>query len=274
MSPSFMGRSGVPHSGQFSGICHSRSVPSRISTTAPRISGMTSPALRRTTVSPIMHALGLDHLLIVQGGLAHGGPATFTGSIIANGVARPVRPTPTTMSSSLVCTSSGGYLYAIAQRGARLVAPSSACSASSSTLTTMPSISCSTSWRCSPRSAMNAATSSTVSNTACAGRRAGPSSPAGRSTRLRVDGRVAATRRCRAGRARAGRGVPASARARSVDLVSRAAEGCRRRCCGRSRTRRSVGMASSALPRGLLLARRTRPAARAGARSARRNPPC
>ena len=39
----------------------------------------------------------------------------------ANGVTRPVRPTLTWMSSSLVVTSSGGYLNAIAQRGARLV---------------------------------------------------------------------------------------------------------------------------------------------------------
>ena len=38
-------------------------------------------------------------------------------------------------------------LYAV-DRGARLVAPSSSCSASSSTFTTTPSISCSTSWRC------------------------------------------------------------------------------------------------------------------------------
>ena len=54
-------------------------------------------------------------------------PATTTGSITPNGVTRPVRPTPTWMSSSLVLTSSGGYLYAIAQRGARQVEPSSRC---------------------------------------------------------------------------------------------------------------------------------------------------
>ncbi len=45
------------------------------------------------------------------------------------------------MSSSLVLTSSGGYLKAMAQRGARDVAPSWRWSATSSTLTTMPSIS-------------------------------------------------------------------------------------------------------------------------------------
>ena len=51
-------------------------------------------------------------------------PDTWTGSITPNGVTRPVRPTLTLMSSSLVVTSSGGYLYAIAQRGAREVEPS------------------------------------------------------------------------------------------------------------------------------------------------------
>ncbi len=37
-------------------------------------------------------------------------PLTLTGSITAKGVTRPVRPTLTLMSSSLVFTSSGGYL--------------------------------------------------------------------------------------------------------------------------------------------------------------------
>ena len=76
-------------------------------------------------------------------------PATRTGSSTANGVTRPVRPTLTSMSSSLVVTSSGGYLKAIAQRGARLVEPSRPWMETGSTLTTTPSISCSTSCRCS-----------------------------------------------------------------------------------------------------------------------------
>ena len=79
----------------------------------------------------------------------------------ANGVTRPVRPTLTRMSSSLVVASSGGYLKAIAQRGAREVEPSRRCSATSSTLTTTPSISCSMSCRCSPQYAVCATTSST-----------------------------------------------------------------------------------------------------------------
>ena len=54
-------------------------------------------------------------------------PLTTTGSITPNGVTRPVRPTLTRMSSSLVLTSSGGYLNAIAHRGAREVDPSRRC---------------------------------------------------------------------------------------------------------------------------------------------------
>ena len=50
-------------------------------------------------------------------------PPTRTGSSTANGVARPVRPMLTMMLLSLVLTSSGGYLYAIAQRGDFEVAP-------------------------------------------------------------------------------------------------------------------------------------------------------
>ena len=68
-------------------------------------------------------------------------PATWVGSITPNGVTRPVRPVLTSIARSLALTSSGGYLNAIAQRGARLVEPSRRCSATSSTLTTTPSIS-------------------------------------------------------------------------------------------------------------------------------------
>ena len=77
-------------------------------------------------------------------------PATVTGSTWAYGVTRPVRPTPTLMSMSLVLTSSGAYLYAMAQRGARAVEPRRPWRRISSSLMTAPSISCSTVWRFSP----------------------------------------------------------------------------------------------------------------------------
>ncbi|CAB4869119.1 unannotated protein [freshwater metagenome] len=50
-------------------------------------------------------------------------PATFTGSMKANGVTRPVLPTLTLISNNFVLTSSGGYLKAIAHFGAREVKP-------------------------------------------------------------------------------------------------------------------------------------------------------
>ena len=45
-------------------------------------------------------------------------PATLVGSITPNGVTRPVRPVLTSIARSLALTSSGGYLNAIAHRGA------------------------------------------------------------------------------------------------------------------------------------------------------------
>ena len=85
---------------------------------------MTSPALRSTTVSPMRTPLRLTSCALCRVAISTVEPATTTGSITPNGVTRPVRPTLTWMSSSLVLTSSGGYLKAIAQRGAREVEPS------------------------------------------------------------------------------------------------------------------------------------------------------
>ena len=100
----------MPHTGQFVGITNSRSVPSRSSTTGPSTSGITSPALRSTTVSPMSTPLALTTSWLCSVACRTSEPATRTFSITANGVARPVRPIDTTMSSSFVCTCSGGYL--------------------------------------------------------------------------------------------------------------------------------------------------------------------
>ncbi len=140
-SPSFSYASSVPHSGQWVGMTNSRSDPSRSAVTGPTISGMTSPALRSTTVSPMSTPFFTTMAALCSVARSTVEPATTTGSITPNGVTRPVRPTPTWMSSSLVLTSSGGYLYAMAQRGAREVEPSSRCVRKSSTFTTTPSIS-------------------------------------------------------------------------------------------------------------------------------------
>ena len=110
LSPSFSGASGVPHAGHTVGISNARSVPSRSSTTGPTISGMTSPALRSTTVSPMSTPLRRTSSALCRVARSTVDPATTTGVITPNGVTRPVRPTLTWMSRSVVLTSSGGYL--------------------------------------------------------------------------------------------------------------------------------------------------------------------
>ena len=100
----------VPHAGHAVGNSNSRSVPVRRSATGPSTSGMTSPALRRITMSPMRTPLRLISSALCKVARSTVDPLTLTGSITANGVTRPVRPTFTRISSSLVVTSSGGYL--------------------------------------------------------------------------------------------------------------------------------------------------------------------
>jgi len=109
-SPSLAGASGVPHEGQRVGIENSRSVPSRSATTGATISGITSPALRSTTTSPIRTPFLLTSEALWSVAVATVEPETRTGSITPNGVTLPVLPTWVRMSSSRVLTSSGGYL--------------------------------------------------------------------------------------------------------------------------------------------------------------------
>ena len=149
-SPSRDGASVVPHAGHSVGMTNSRSLPSRSATTGPTISGMTSPALRSTTMSPMRTPLRLTSCWLCSVAISTVDPETRIGSMTPYGVTRPVRPTLTRMSSSRVLTSSGGYFQAIAQRGAREVEPSRFCRSTSSTLMTTPSISWMTSCRCSP----------------------------------------------------------------------------------------------------------------------------
>ena len=85
-------------------------MPVRRSTTGATTSGMTSPALRSTTMSPISTPLRPSSSALCRVARSTVEPLTLTGSITANGVTRPVRPTLTRMSSSRVVTSSGGYL--------------------------------------------------------------------------------------------------------------------------------------------------------------------
>ena len=141
LSPSFSWASVVPHEGHSVGITHSARPSGRSGSTGPTISGITSPALRSTTVSPGRTSLRRTSWALWRVARSTVEPATRVGSMTPNGVTRPVRPVLTSIEISLALTSSGGYLNAIAQRGARLVEPNRRCSETSSTLTTTPSIS-------------------------------------------------------------------------------------------------------------------------------------
>src|ERR671923_856510 len=141
-STSLGGRtSSVPHDGHRLGIFHGRAFFGRLDTTGPTISGITSPARRTITVSPLRTSLRLvsDSLWSVAYVIVT--PPTTTGSRTANGVIFPVRPVWTSIDFSSAVRSSGGNLYAIAQRGAWLVAPRRRWNLASSTFTTAPSIS-------------------------------------------------------------------------------------------------------------------------------------
>ena len=63
------------------GITNGRSVPSRSATTGATISGMTSPALRSTTVSPISTPLRVTSWALCRVAISTVEPLTNTGSI-------------------------------------------------------------------------------------------------------------------------------------------------------------------------------------------------
>ena len=136
--------SGSPQDGHFVGNFHfglRRAGTPGPSLTGPTTSGITSPALRTMTRSPGRTSFAATWSWLCSVATPTVEPPTKTGSRRAKGVARPVRPIDTMMSISRVVRSSGGNLKAMAQRGARDVAPSTFCRAKSSTLVTTPSIS-------------------------------------------------------------------------------------------------------------------------------------
>ena len=90
----------------------------RRSGTGPTTSGITSPARRTITKSPGRTSLRATSSTLWSVAVVTVTPPTCTGSSTAYGVAAPVRPMWIAMSLSFVVCSSGGYLYAIAQRGA------------------------------------------------------------------------------------------------------------------------------------------------------------
>ena len=100
----------MPQAGQAAGISQIVSVPSRASTTALTTSGITSPARWRTIVSPTRRSLRLISSMLCRVALRMVVPPTKTGVRRATGVSVPVRPTCTSIPSSLVVTCWAGNL--------------------------------------------------------------------------------------------------------------------------------------------------------------------
>ena len=83
LSPSFCSASGVPHEGHSVGITHSARPSGRSGSTGPSTSGITSPALRRITVSPGRTSLRLTSCALWRVAFSTVEPATRVGSITA-----------------------------------------------------------------------------------------------------------------------------------------------------------------------------------------------
>src|SRR2546421_5695150 len=115
----------VRHDVHLFGNLHTFALDGRLERTGPTTSGITSPARRTMTVSPSRTSLRLTSSSLCSVAVLTVTPPTNTGSRKANGVTIPVRPVWTPISRSRVVRSSGGNLYAMAQRGAWLVAPNS-----------------------------------------------------------------------------------------------------------------------------------------------------
>ena len=109
--------------------------------TTATTSGITSPARRTITVSPLRTSLRRASASLCSVALVTVTPPTKTGARRATGVIAPVRPTCTSIASTVVNASSAGYLCATAQRGSRVTKPRRCCSASELTLYTTPSMS-------------------------------------------------------------------------------------------------------------------------------------
>ena len=86
------------------------------------------------TVSPMRTSLRRASSSLCKVALVTVTPPTNTGASFATGVSLPVRPTCTSMASTVVSCSWAGYLCATAQRGSRVTKPSRFCSANESTL--------------------------------------------------------------------------------------------------------------------------------------------
>ena len=116
-----------PQTGQLIGMEKIIAVSGRLLNTTLTTSGITSPALLILTVSPIRTSLRRISSSLCSVAFVTVTPPTKTGFRRAIGVIAPVRPTWTSMPSTIVSASSAGNLWAIAHLGARDTKPNSAC---------------------------------------------------------------------------------------------------------------------------------------------------
>ena len=125
--PSPLATTSDPHSGQTSGNSNSEVLLGRWFKSTDTICGITSPALRTTTVSPTRTPNLWISDLLCSVTFETVTPPTKTGSSRATGVIAPVRPTCTSIANTLLVFSCAGNLCAIAQRGALAIKPALCC---------------------------------------------------------------------------------------------------------------------------------------------------
>jgi hypothetical protein len=103
--------SGCPHDGHSAGGTISRSAPVRLdSSSTPATNGMTSPARRTSTVSPMRMPRARMTSWLASVARITVVPPTNTGSSTATGATLPVFPTSQTTSASTVVFSSAANL--------------------------------------------------------------------------------------------------------------------------------------------------------------------
>ena len=109
----------APQAGQVFGMLNLRASAGRLSSKTRTTSGITSPARRTLTTSPMWTSLRCSSSSLCSVALVTITPPTKTGAKRATGVSAPVLPTCTSMSKMVVSASSAGNLCASAKRGAR-----------------------------------------------------------------------------------------------------------------------------------------------------------
>ena len=132
--------SGWPHDGHSDGGTISRSSPVRLdASSTPATNGITSPARRTSTVSPILMPRARMTSWLASVARVTVVPPTNTGSSCATGAILPVLPTSHSTSASTVVFSSAANLNASAPRGEFERVPAAANASRSASRSTAPS---------------------------------------------------------------------------------------------------------------------------------------